>query len=63
MAPSKRRRGLVSLGSSVVGDRPAWLLIVEIKFVISVQCNYYVNVMVGYYKEVVSDSAEEHDMY
>ena len=37
-APSKRRGGRVSLGSSVVRDRPACFECVDIKFVISVDC-------------------------
>ena len=38
MAPTKGRRGRVSLGSSVVRDRPACLECVDIKLVISVDC-------------------------
>ena len=38
VVPSKRRRGRVSLSSSVVRDRPACFECVDIKFVISVDC-------------------------
>ena len=38
VAPSKRRRERVSLGSNVVRDRPAYIECVDIKFAISVDC-------------------------
>ena len=38
VATSKMRRGQVSLGSSIVRERPACIECVDIKFVISVDC-------------------------